>query len=43
MLFAGLSAVLIINVLRWIFAWLAQRSGILGSVGAGLGGLVHFA
>lgn len=41
-LFAGLSAILVIQVLRMLFAWLAQMDGPLGSVGAGLGGLVHF-
>lgn len=41
-LFAGLSAILVMNVLSWLFAWLAQRGGVLGSIGVGLGGLVHF-
>lgn len=42
-LFAGLSAIVVINLFRWLFAWLAQRSGVLGSIGTGLGGMVHFA
>lgn len=42
-LFAGLSAIVVINLLRWLFGWLAQRGGTLGSIGAGLGGMVHFA
>jgi hypothetical protein len=41
-LFAGVSAVLFINLLRLVCAPIATRDDVLGSIGRSAGALVHF-
>jgi hypothetical protein len=41
-LFAGLSAIVVINVIRIGAAWLGKQGGLAAKIGQGAGALVHF-
>jgi hypothetical protein len=38
----GISAIIVINLLRILFAKMAQLPGPVGAIGVSLGALVHF-
>lgn len=38
----GVSAIVVINLIRIIAAWMVNRGGTLETAGTVLGGLVHF-
>lgn len=41
-LLSGVSAILVIHMLRFLAAWLVTLNGLAGSLGRGIGGVVTF-
>lgn len=41
-IFAGIAAILVINLVRMLAGLLAARSGIVGQLGSAIGATVHF-